>query len=107
MSAESSQDYKCASGFVAKYRWEQMASKSRDILKHLMVEPQDLRANVESTSVCVYGCHVSVLVGEQRKPEVLFMQIELICMTHMNVICTPLSVPNFALKQQGLQADRR
>lgn len=62
---------------------------------------------VEPTSVCVYRRHVSVLVGEQRKPEVLFMQIELICIPHMNVICTPPSVPNFALKQQGPQAKRR
>lgn len=40
---------------------------------------------------------VSVLVGEQRKA-VIFMQIALICITHMNVICNN---SNFALKQQG------
>lgn len=54
--------------------------------------------NLLSTAV------VSVLVGQQRKAQVLFMQMALICITHIDVICNS---PDFAWTQQERQADRR
>lgn len=90
------------------------ASQSRHIPEHSVVRratqpplaAEGANVVLNQPPFCMGGCRVSVLVGEQWQPEVIFMQIELICITRMNLICTPPHT-NFALKQEVKQADKR